>query len=337
MNLSKKLIFTLLILCVAAMFLANLFLGAVHIDASEVWNALKGNDRDSITSYIIFENRMPQAVTALLGGAALAVTGLMLQTAFRNPLAGPSILGISSGASLGVALVMLALGGTISIGSSSIGGYAAIIVAASIGSLAITGLLTLISLRVRNNLMLLIVGIMTGYLTSSVVTLLSSLTNEQSLQGYVIWGMGSFAQVSLQQLPMLSILIIVGLLGAMLMAKSLNILLLGDNYALNLGIRVERVKTWLLVVTGLLTAVVTAFCGPISFIGLAMPHIARLITRTDNHWVLMPATMLVGAIVALGCNCLSVMPQSNVIPLNALTPIVGVPVILYVILAGYHK
>lgn len=267
----------------------------------------------------------------------MAVTGLMLQTAFRNPLAGPSILGISSGASLGVALVMLALGGTISIGSSSIGGYAAIIVAASIGSLAITGLLTLISLRVRNNLMLLIVGIMTGYLTSSVVTLLSSLTNEQSLQGYVIWGMGSFAQVSLQQLPMLSILIIMGLLGAMLLAKPLNILLLGDNYALNLGIRVERVKTWLLVVTGLLTAVVTAFCGPISFIGLAMPHIARLVTRTDNHWVLMPATMLVGSIVALGCNCLSVMPQSNVIPLNALTPIVGVPVILYVILAGYRK
>lgn len=267
----------------------------------------------------------------------MAVTGLMLQTAFRNPLAGPSILGISSGASLGVALVMLALGGTISIGRSSIGGYAAIIVAASIGSLAITGLLTLISLRVRNNLMLLIVGIMTGYLTSSVVTLLSSLTNEQSLQGYVIWGMGSFAQVSLQQLPMLSILIILGLLGAMLMAKPLNILLLGDNYALNLGIRVERVKTWLLVVTGLLTAVVTAFCGPISFIGLAMPHIARMMTRTDNHWVLMPATMLVGAIVALGCNCLSVMPQSNVIPLNALTPIVGVPVILYVILAGYRK
>lgn len=337
MNLSKKLIFPLLILCVAAMFLANLLFGAVHIDASEVWNALKGNDRDSITSYIIFENRMPQAVTALLGGAALAVTGLMLQTAFRNPLAGPSILGISSGASLGVALVMLALGGTISIGSSSIGGYAAIIVAASIGSLAITGLLTLISLRVRNNLMLLIVGIMTGYLTSSVVTLLSSLTNEQSLQGYVIWGMGSFAQVSQQQLPMLSILIILGLIGAMLMAKPLNILLLGDNYALNLGIRVERVKTWLLIVTGLLTAVVTAFCGPISFIGLAMPHIARLMTRTDNHWVLMPATMLVGAIVALGCNCLSVMPQSSVIPLNALTPIVGVPVILYVILAGYRK
>ena len=320
MNLSKKLTFTLLILCVAAMFLCNLFFGAVHIDASEVWNALRGNDRDSITSYIIFENRMPQAVTALLGGAALAVTGLMLQTAFRNPLAGPSILGISSGASLGVALVMLALGGTI-----------------SIGSFAITGLLTLTSLRVRNNLMLLIVGIMTGYLTSSVVTLLSSLTNEQSLQGYVIWGMGSFAQVSLQQLPMLSILIIMGLIGAMLLAKPLNILLLGDNYALNLGIRVERVKTWLLVVTGLLTAVVTAFCGPISFIGLAMPHIARLMTRTDNHWVLMPATMLVGAIVALGCNCLSVMPHSNVIPLNALTPIVGVPVILYVILAGYRK
>ena len=256
----------------------------------------------------------------------------MLQTAFRNPLAGPSILGISSGASLGVALVILLLGGSIAIGNSQVGGYLAVILGAIAGSLLITAILTVISMRVRSSLMLLIVGIMTGYLTSSLVTLLSSLSDAQSLQNYVMWGMGSFSGVSASQLPWFVGLIIVGLIGAMLLAKPLNLLLLGDNYARNLGISVEKVKTSLLLVTGLLTAIVTAYCGPVAFIGLAMPHIARMLTRTDNHWVLMPATMLTGAVVALACNIVSVLPGTTVIPINALTPIVGVPVILYVVL-----
>lgn len=333
MSRSRSYLFIVMLIMLVAVFAANLFFGAVHIPASEVWSAVL-NDDDSISGYIVRENRFPNALTAMLAGAALAVTGLMLQTAFRNPLAGPSILGISSGASLGVAIIMLSMGGVIAIGNSVIGGYAAVIVAAIAGSLLITGLLTVISIRVRSSLLLLIVGIMTGYLTSSIVTLLSSLTNAQSLQGYVLWGMGSFNQVSSTQLPWFSGLVILGLVASLMLAKPLNILLLGDNYARNLGVKVEKVKTWLLLVTGILTAIVTAYCGPIAFIGMAMPHVARMIFRSDDHWILMPATMLIGSVVALGCNVVSVLPDNSVIPLNALTPIVGVPVILYVILAA---
>lgn len=334
MNWFRRGIFIWLALSVAILFLANIFFGSVHLPTRQILSVLAGHDDGNIARFIVLGNRMPMAVTALLGGAALAVTGLMLQTAFRNPLAGPSILGISSGASLGVALVMLAMGGVVSIGESEIGGYAAIIAAAIAGALLITGILTLISLRVRNTLMLLIVGILTGYLTSSVVTLLSSLAESESVHGYVMWGMGSFSQVTTDQLPWMSALIIICLLASVLMAKPLNILLLGDNYARNLGVRVERVKTYMLLVTGVMTAIVTAYCGPVAFIGLAMPHVARMLTRTDNHWILMPATMLTGSAVALGCNVLSVIPSRTVIPLNTLTPLVGVPVILYVILSA---
>lgn len=334
MNWFRRGIFIWLALSVAILFLANIFFGSVHLPTRQILSVLAAHDDGNIARFIVLGNRMPMAVTAMLGGAALAVTGLMLQTAFRNPLAGPSILGISSGASLGVALVMLAMGGVVTIGESEIGGYVAIITAAITGSLLITGILTLISLRVKNTLMLLIVGILTGYLTSSVVTLLSSLAESESVHGYVMWGMGSFSQVTTGQLPWMSVLIIICLIASILLAKPLNILLLGDNYARNLGVRVERVKTYLLIVTGVMTAIVTAYCGPVAFIGLAMPHVARMLTRTDNHWILMPATMLTGSAVALGCNVLSVIPSHTVIPLNALTPLVGVPVILYVILSA---
>ena len=274
---------------------------------------------------------MPQAITALLAGAALGVSGLLLQTAFRNPLAGPSVLGISSGASLGVALVILFMGGQIAIAGYEIAGNAAIIAAALAGSLAIMALLMFFSMRLRSELMLLVVGMMTGYLTSSVVTLLSSLSTAQGVHGYVMWGMGTFGAVSSARIPVFTLLVAVGLILSLLLAKPLNLLLLGDNYARNLGVRVHRVRNLLLLVTGVLTAIVTAYCGPVAFIGLAMPHVARMIMRTDNHWILIPATMLSGAAVALGCNVLSVLPDSTVIPVNALTPVVGVPVILYVI------
>lgn len=337
MNWFRRGIFLWLAILTSVLFLANIFFGSVHIPAEHVIDVLTGRDEPGIAKFIILGNRMPMAITAMFGGAALAVTGLMLQTAFRNPLAGPSILGISSGASLGVALVMLAMDGVVAIGESEIGGYAAVIAAAIAGSLLITGILTLISLRVKNTLMLLIVGILTGYLTSSIVTLLSSLAESERVHGYVMWGMGSFSQVSTDQLPWMSLFIIICLGASLLLAKPLNILLLGDNYARNLGIRVDKVKTLLLIVTGVMTAIVTAYCGPVAFIGLAMPHVARMLTRTDNHWVLMPATMLAGSAVALGCNILSVLPSHTVIPLNALTPLVGVPVILYVILSANRK
>lgn len=337
MNWFRRGIFLWLAILTSVLFLANIFFGSVHIPAEHVIDVLTGRGEPGIAKFIILGNRMPMAITAMFGGAALAVTGLMLQTAFRNPLAGPSILGISSGASLGVALVMLAMDGVVAIGESEIGGYAAVIAAAITGSLLITGILTLISLRVKNTLMLLIVGILTGYLTSSTVTLLSSLAESERVHGYVMWGMGSFSQVSTDQLPWMSLFIIICLGASLLLAKPLNILLLGDNYARNLGIRVDKVKTLLLIVTGVMTAIVTAYCGPVAFIGLAMPHVARMLTRTDNHWVLMPATMLAGSAVALGCNILSVLPSHTVIPLNALTPLVGVPVILYVILSANRK
>lgn len=337
MNWFRRGIFLWLAILTSVLFLANIFFGSVHIPTDQVIDVLTGRGEPGIAKFIILGNRMPMAITAMFGGAALGVTGLMLQTAFRNPLAGPSILGISSGASLGVALVMLAMDGVVAIGESEIGGYAAVIAAAIAGSLLITGILTLISLRVKNTLMLLIVGILTGYLTSSIVTLLSSLAESERVHGYVMWGMGSFSQVSTDQLPWMSIFIIICLGASLLLAKPLNILLLGDNYARNLGVRVDKVKTLLLIVTGVMTAVVTAYCGPVAFIGLAMPHVARMLTRTDNHWVLMPATMLSGSAVALGCNILSVLPSHTVIPLNALTPLVGMPVILYVILSANRK
>lgn len=324
--------FLLLGLLTAVLFILNIFFGAVHIDASVVLDILTGYGiDDDPLNFIILESRLPQAITALLAGAALGVSGLLLQTAFRNPLAGPSVLGISSGASLGVALVILFMGGQIAIAGYEIAGNAAIIAAALAGSLAIMALLMFFSMRLRSELMLLVVGMMTGYLTSSVVTLLSSLSTAQGVHGYVMWGMGTFGAVSSARIPVFTLLVAVGLILSLLLAKPLNLLLLGDNYAHNLGVRVHRVRNLLLLVTGVLTAIVTAYCGPVAFIGLAMPHVARMIMRTDNHWILIPATMLSGAAVALGCNVLSVLPDSTVIPVNALTPVVGVPVILYVI------
>ncbi len=324
--------FLLLGLLTAVLFILNIFFGAVHIDASVVLDILTGYGiDDDPLNFIILESRLPQAITALLAGAALGVSGLLLQTAFRNPLAGPSVLGISSGASLGVALVILLVGGQIAIAGYEIAGNAAIIAAALAGSLAIMALLMFFSMRLRSELMLLVVGMMTGYLTSSVVTLLSSLSTAQGVHGYVMWGMGTFGAVSSARIPVFTLLVAVGLILSLLLAKPLNLLLLGDNYARNLGVRVHRVRNLLLLVTGVLTAIVTAYCGPVAFIGLAMPHVARMIMRTDNHWILIPATMLSGAAVALGCNVLSVLPDSTVIPVNALTPVVGVPVILYVI------
>lgn len=324
-----------MILLVAATLLliaGNLFFGAIHIPPADVVTALTGDAGDGPIRFIVLESRLPQALTALLAGAALASSGLMLQTVFRNPLAGPSILGITSGASLGVALVLLMFGGVISVGFESLGGGVAVTAGALAGSFAVMLLLIALSARIRNNLTLLITGMMAGYLASSLVTLLSSISTAQSIRSYVVWGMGTFSGVSMSQMPWFALLVSVGLLMSMLLAKPLNLLLLGDSYAANLGVDVRRVRHILLLATGLLSAVVTACCGPIGFIGLAMPHIARMLFRTDNHLVLMPATMLCGGILALLCNLLSVLPDGNVIPVNALTPIAGVPVVIYVIL-----
>ncbi len=325
--------FVLLTLGIMALFVLNLFVGSVSIHYDEVWGVLRGDAAsDSTVGFIVLGSRLPQAVTALLAGAGLAVSGLMLQTAFRNPLAGPSILGITSGASLGVALVMLFLGGTIVAGNYTWNGYAAIITGAFVGSLSIMGLLLIFSTLLKNDLMLLISGIMIGYLTSSAITLLNFSSTAQGVHGYTMWGMGTFNGVSMDQMPLFASITVLGIVMAVLLIKPLNLLLLGNNYAINLGLNVKSVRNKLLFSTGILTAVITAYCGPVSFIGLAVPHIARMIFRSDNHRILVPATLMCGSIVAMLCNLITVMPESGVMPLNAVTPIIGAPVIIYVIL-----
>lgn len=324
--------FVILTAALAVLFIANIFMGSVRIPMEEVAAILFSDaDPDGPMRFIVMESRVPQAVTAMLAGAALTVAGLLLQTAFRNPLAGPSILGITSGSSLGVALVMLLLGGTVSAAGYTWGGYVAILIGAFAGSILIMGLLILFSVWLKSDLMLLIVGIMTGYLTSSVITLLNYTATAEGVHGYTMWGMGNFNGVSLGQLPAFSLLIFAGLIISVLLVKPLNVILLGDNYARSLGIRMNRVRNMLLLATGMLASVVTAFCGPVSFIGLAVPHIVRMIFRTADHRVIVPGCILTGAVVGLLCNLICILPEDIVLPLNGVTPLIGVPVILYVI------
>lgn len=323
-----------LVILVVVLFALNLVVGSVRIPAADVLSILMGDvSAKPSWQFIVMESRLPQAITGMLCGAALAVSGLMLQTAFRNPLAGPSIFGINSGAGLGVALVMLLLGGSLSAGSVSISGFVAILVAAFIGAMAVMAIIFFFSTIVRNNVMLLIIGIMTGYISNAAISLLNFFATDEGVKSYMVWGMGSFGGVSMQMMPVFASITIAGLIGALLLIKPLNALLLGDRYAENLGVDIIRTRNWLLIVTGLLTAITTAFCGPVAFIGLAVPHIARLLLTTDNHRVLLPATILCGAVVALVCNLVCYLPgESGVIPLNAVTPLMGAPVIIYVII-----
>lgn len=326
--------FILLIASILILFVMNIFIGSVDIPAGEIIDILlsgKGEEAGP-TGYIIMGSRLPQALTAILAGAGLATAGLLLQTAFRNPLAGPSILGINSGASLGVAFVVLLTGSSLSAAGYSWSGQMAVMAGAFIGSIGIMALLLLFSVWLKNDLMLLIAGIMVGYLASSMITLLNYMASAEGVHGYVMWGMGNFNGMSLRELPLFACMTCGGLLVAALMVKQLNIIMLGENYARNLGVKMHRVRNLLLIATGILTSVITAYCGPVSFIGLAVPHIARMIFRTSDHRVLLPGCMLTGATVALICNLLCVLPSRIVLPLNGVTPLVGVPVILYVIL-----
>lgn len=319
---------------IVALFVLNILVGSVSIPAEDIGRILftDGADVKPSWRYIILQSRLPQALTALLAGGALAVSGLMLQTAFRNPLAGPSVFGINSGAGLGVALVMLWLGGSFSAGSLSISGFLAVLVAAFIGAMSVMAVIFFFSTVVRSHVLLLIIGIMIGYISNSAISLLNFFATDEGVRSYMVWGMGSFGGVSQTMMPYFASVSLLALVGSLLLIKPLNALLLGDRYAQNLGINIIRVRNWLLVITGVLTAIVTAFCGPVAFIGLAVPHMARLLLRSDNHRVLMPATILMGAVVALLCNVLCFLPgESGVIPLNAVTPLIGAPVIIYVI------
>ena len=322
--------FFLLSITVVVLLVLTLFFGSVNIPAADVADILAGGGSGP-ERFIVMGSRLPMAITAFFAGAGLAVSGLLLQTTFRNPLAGPSILGINSGASLGVAVVMLFLGGTISAGTISLGGYAAVVTGAFAGSILVTGVLLLLSSILKNDLMLLITGIIIGYLVSSVIMLLNFMSTADGVQSYVMWGMSSFNGVSSGQLPLFCGITMAGIIIAFSLMKPLDLILLGDSYARNLGVNLLRVRNLLLLSTGILTAVITAYCGPVSFIGLVVPHIARMIFHTDRHIILMPATFLAGAAVALGCCLLCVLPSNSVIPINAVTPVIGAPIVLWVI------
>lgn len=323
---------------IAVLFIANLFLGAIDIPASEVLKVLMGDVAEKESwNYIIIQSRLPQALTSLLCGGSLAVSGLMLQTAFANPLAGPSILGISSGANLGVAIVMLAGGGMITAGGTSIPSFMSVLIGGFAGAMLIMSIILSLSTFIRSNLMLLITGIMIGYMASSAISLLNYFSTEEGVHSYMIWGMGNFSGVSLQQMPLFATVCLIGLAISIMLIKPLNALLMGNQYAENLGINIRLTRNLLLTATGLLTAVTTAFCGPVSFLGLAVPHVARMVLRTENHKVLLPATILCGSAAALLCNLLCTLPgEKGIIPLNVVTPLLGAPVIIYVILKQRH-
>lgn len=331
--------FVVIALAIIALFVINIIYGAVKIPINSIIDIFSGNDEvNESWKYIILQTRLPQALTAILCGGALAVSGLLLQTAFCNPLAGPSIFGINSGASLGVAFVMLLFGGSITAGAVSVTGFLAVLIAAFVGAVAVMAVLLFFSNLVNNNVMLLITGIMIGYISSSAISLLNFFATEEGVHSYMIWGLGNFGGVSMAQMPLFAAVTIVGLICALLLIKPLNAVLLGEQYAENLGINTIKLRNCLLLVTGLLTAVTTAYCGPIAFIGLAVPHIARMLLKTDNHRYLIPGTILSGAAISLLCNIICVLPGDNgIIPLNAVTPIMGAPVIIYVIIKGRHQ
>lgn len=302
--------------------LCNIMTGSVEM-GSELWKT------------VVMTIRLPQVLTAMACGASLSVAGLQMQTIFHNPLAGPSVLGVSSAASLGVALVLL-LSGTI--GGSTLSrfgiiGNTAITIAAITGALSVMMVIVWLSRKVQGNATLLISGVLIGYIATAIIGVLKAYSSEEDIHAYVIWGLGSFSRVSGGQINVFIGITALLLPLSMLLAKPLNMLLMGDLYALNLGLNVKRARMWIIISAGILTAVVTAYCGPIMFIGLAVPHIARGLFRTSDHRILLPATLLCGMGLALLCNLISKMPGANgVIPINSVTALIGAPIALYVLL-----
>lgn len=323
--------FIFLGLAILSLFTACMLTGAVSLNIADIIE-LFGNSTNEINRTILLEARLPLAVTAALCGMSLSVAGLLLQTTFRNPLAGPSLLGVSSGASLGVALLIMGSG--MGISYSFFGEKILILLGALIGAGVVIMILLAVSRIIKNNVMLLIVGILISYLVSALISWLNFFAQASQVKDFNTWSMGSFMGVTLGDLPLFAALSISGCLITLLLIKPMNIMLLGDRYAQSSGYRPQRVRSLLLLVSGLLTAIATAWCGPVSFIGLIVPHIARFIFRTSNHSVLLPATILTGAFTGLLCAWICVLPSSlGVLPLAAVTPIIGVPIIIYVILS----
>lgn len=310
--------FTALSALTAGLFLLDLAVGAVRIPVADVWAALTGGDCPQATAKIVVNIRLIKAVVALLAGAALSVSGLQMQTLFRNPLAGPYVLGISSGASLGVALVVLA-----GIGSSI--GVAA---AAWIGAAAVLLVIATVGHRIKDIMVILILGMMLGSGIGSVVEILQYLSSEAALKSFVIWTMGSLGDVTGSRLALLLPVVTAGLVLAVAVIKPLNLLLLGENYARTMGLNVQRTRTLIFLSTVLLAGTVTAFCGPVGFIGLAVPHLARMLFASADHRILMPGSMLAGAALLLVCDLVA---KSLALPINTITALMGIPVVIFVV------
>ena len=325
----------LLVALIGLLFLLNLLLGSVAIPADSIGNILIGQGNEPVAwQNIVWKSRLPQALTALVAGAGLAVSGLQMQTVFRNPLAGPSVLGISSGASLGVAFVILLSGSIGGVALSRLGiiGEIALSVAAIAGALSIMALIAYVSQKIKGSVTLLIVGVMIGYVATAIIGVLKFFSVEEEIRAYVIWGLGSFARVSGNQMMLFVSLMTILLPLSFLLIKTLNLLLLGDGYARNLGLNIKRARLLVILSAGILTAIVTAYCGPISFLGLAVPHLARAMFQTSDHRILMPSSLLLGAVLALFCNLVARMPGfEGALPVNSVTALIGAPVVASVL------
>lgn len=326
----------MLILSIPLLALLNLTVGSVAIPVKEVFNILFGGDTSNdVWTNIVMMTRLPQTMTAIACGAGLAVAGLEMQTVFHNPLAGPSVLGISSAASLGVAFVVL-LSGTLGGGIMTQFGFfgnTALTLAAIIGALSVMAIIVYLSQRVQGNVTLLIVGVMIGYIASAIIGVLKYFSTEEDIRAYVIWGLGSFARVTGGQVYVFVGLMTVLLPLSMLLAKPLNMLLLGEQYALNLGLNIRKTRLMIISSAGILTAIVTAYCGPIMFLGLAVPHICRGLFKKSDHRILLPSTLFCGASLALLCNLIARLPGfEGALPINSVTALIGAPVALWVLL-----
>ncbi len=316
-------------------FLLNLLLGSVHIPARSICRILAGSSSEpEVWQNIVWKSRVPQALSALVAGAGLSVSGLQMQTVFRNPLADPSVLGVSAGASLGVAFVVLLSGAIGGVALSRLGylGEVALSVAAIAGALSVMALIVYVSMKVQGNVTLLIIGVMIGYVANAIIGVLKFFSVEEDIRAYVIWGLGSFARVSGNQMALFTGIMAVLLPLSFLLIKTMNLLLLGNGYARNLGLNIRRARLAVILSSGILVAIVTAYCGPIMFLGLAVPHLCRAIFRSSDHRVLMPATLLTGAALALACNLIARLPGlEGALPVNSVTALVGAPVVASVL------
>lgn len=330
---SYRLSFVLISVALCLALVLNISSGSVSIPFSATLSGLLGNPLEVPSwEYILWDYRVPKALTALLVGGGLSLSGLLMQTLFRNPLAGPFVLGISSGASLGAALLLMGTSFISSFASLSFVGDVSLTIAASLGSFLVLAVVLTVAQRIRDTMALLVIGLMFGSITSALVSVLAYFTSAESLQRFIFWSFGSVGNLSSQQLSLLTGIVLLGVLLCILSIKALNAFLLGEHYAQSLGVSLKKSRWIIIIAAGLLAGGITAFAGPIVFIGLAVPHLTRQIFDTMEHRVLVPAVFLYGAILMLLCDTLAQLPNSvNVLPINAITSLVGAPVVIWLL------